>query len=184
MFNNLNANSPISAGATLGIDATGRVVTVTGSSFAPAYGQISLPASVVVAPTGGGSSNNAVPTDLLQITLPVAGTYLIIYSVRAQQQTFITAGQNSFATAFIKDGTGTQIPGSAVIISGLSVADGTSGGMLIGTNCSGTLVRVVTNPSGETLTLSVYTGNTGTPSFRFINDANGTTQMSFVKITP
>ena len=176
VFNNLKSSTPVSAGATLGVDATGRVVTVQGSSFSPAFGQAVLSSTKTVA------VNQTV--DLLQVTLPVPGTYLITYCARGESSSQVTVG-NVAAAVFLKAGTGTEIPNTRILTFQFFPAGALSAGIQTGATGTGTLVRQVTNSSGETLTLSMINLTSGgTTTVAAYSDAAGITQISYVKITP
>lgn len=120
---NLTATTPLSSGATLGVDASGNVVTVPGSAFIPASGREVL--------SGGGFREyNPVPTstpanvvfdyNLMSFTLPSAGTYLVTYAIRGEIQLSGAAASDpeGFMTTFLSTlpSAGNVIPNTEVLV--------------------------------------------------------------------
>ncbi|WP_326983270.1 hypothetical protein VUJ46_01615 [Chryseobacterium sp. MYb264] len=167
-FSNLSSSSPVSSGATLGIDDTGNVVTVQGSSFSPAFGRVVLSGANILIPAGTANYN------LIEFTLPSAGTYLITFSTRAQVNN--TAGQTGqgFATAFLSTAAsaGSIVPNTEILIYNVTnTMDGGTG--------TGTLVTTITAP-----TVYYLGARSSTRDTTINNNTNGRTSVSFVKVTP
>jgi hypothetical protein len=167
-FSNLNSATPVAAGATLGVDASGKVVTVTGNAFTPSYGLVTGPSTV------------GLPTDtpvlIASITLPSNGTYLITYSIRGQVNAFTHPLTN--IAAYVTSGLapGTLIPNSEILIVQPDSAVTAQGG---GTG-TGTLIRTVTGGSEILNVYEVSRIGSGTS----YSDSNGRSLISYVKITP
>lgn len=164
-FTNLNSATATSAGATLGVDASGNVVTVQGSSFSPSFGS--------VAPTGTVNVNAGSAALLATITLPTTGTYLINYTMRVQA---INEVANQFAVGYLSN---TSSPGSPIvgteILGAFSLTAFVTGG-----NYSGTYVVTVTSAPQSLHFIGAATrGPMG-----FLDDLNGRTRISYVKVTP
>lgn len=164
---NLTSATPISGGATLGVDAAGNVVTVTGSAFTITSETIVAPATTTI-PVGQTAT-------LLNFTLPSAGTYLIIYNTRGQIQ-----GEPSGLTSFLTTQAGTLIPNTEVLVtaSGVNaVGNGRNGG-----TGTGTFIVTVTAPT--TYSLRVKATGSAVVSGNVFNDTNGRTSVTFTKIAP
>ncbi|WP_289665943.1 hypothetical protein [Flavobacterium panacagri] len=177
-FTNLNAATPISAGATLGVDSSGNVVTVNGNAFIASTGSASLGTSLVL-PNGTAKPN------LVSITLPMPGTYLITYTIRAQFTTMPSTTLSYYSTWGIgylsKSGTvASKLPNSEILLAcslSSSFFAGTGG------NYSGTYIYTV--PSGsQTIYLGVENALASTSSMSLQDNADGRTNISYVKITP
>lgn len=170
-FTNMTSASPVSAGATLGVDSSGKVVTVVGSSFSPASGR-----AVLAVGTGGkiDIAANTTNYNVLNFTLPTAGTYLITYSIRGEIQ--VTGGYGYLVTALnTAANAGTKIPGTEILI----VASNDSNRVVIGGTGTGTLIATVTAPT----TYYVSITSTNLPGVVFDNQ-DGRTSVSYVKVTP
>lgn len=169
-FTNLNSSSPTSAGATLGVDANGKVVTVTGSSFSPVFGSAS--------PSGAQIVNAGSSTLLSSITIPSNGTYLINYSMRVQPSNAINGLQYAVGYLATTDNPSTIILGTE-ILGAYSASNGTtttsSGG-----NYSGSYIVTVTSAP-----MSLYfRGAAQGAQMTFHDDSNGRTKITYVKVTP
>ncbi|WP_449400176.1 hypothetical protein [Chryseobacterium wanjuense] len=135
-FTNLNSASPVSAGATLGVDTSGNVVTVQGTAFTPASGRAVLGSTVNVA---AGTVNY----NVLSFTLPAAGTYLITYSVRGEIQ---VAGGFGYLVTFLSTApsAGNIVPDTEILV----VTSNDTTRNIIGGTGTGTLIATV---SGQLL---------------------------------
>lgn len=162
-FSNLNSTTPTSAGATLGVDASGNVVTVLGSSFFPSYGS-AAPASTII---DNGSGSN-----LASISLPTTGTYLINYTMRVQS---VYASANQYAVGYLSETSGGSAIAGTEILGAFSYQAFQTGG-----NYSGTYVVTVTSAPK----LIYFIGRAFGNLMSFNDDANGRTRISFVKVTP
>lgn len=165
-FSNLNASSPVSNGATLGVDASGNVVTVNGSSFSPEFGTARL---------GGVGENIAAGNSLslASVTISSTGTYLITYTMRVQ---CATGGQNQFAVGFLSLDNTNAIEGTEI----LGAFTGSQAFSDLGGSYSGSHVMTI-----NTVPTTIYfraTAQNGGMSFP--NDGNGRTKITYVKITP
>lgn len=164
-FSNLNSSTPISSGATLGVDANGNVVTVQGSSFSPSFGS--------AAPSGNITVNAGSSSLLASISLPTTGTYLINYTMRVQS-TVATA--NQYAVGYLSN---TSTPGSPIagteILGAFSLSAFVTGG-----NYSGSYIVTVTS-APQSLH---FIGKAQTGQMSFLDDVNGRTRISYVKVTP
>jgi len=164
---NLTSASPVSGGATLGVDSLGNVVTVNGSSFSPQFG-FTRPSSTVSVSSGSTAL-------LCSATLPSNGTYLINYTMRVQS---ITAGSNQYGVGYLctSNSDASVIAGTEIL--GAYFASST--GSVVGGNYSGTHIITVTNAP-----ITIYfraSAQNGT--MNYIDDGNGRTKISFVKVTP
>ncbi|MDP9959212.1 hypothetical protein [Chryseobacterium lathyri] len=167
-FTNLTSTSPVSSGATLGVDDSGNIVTVQGSSFTPAFGrELLVGANINI--TAGTTNYN-----VFSFTLPTSGTYLITYSLRAQ--VINTSGETGqgFATGFLSTApsAGNAVPNTEILLYAVSAAqDGGTG--------TGNLVITIANPT------TYYVGvRSSLRDTQIINNINGRSSVSYVKITP
>jgi hypothetical protein len=164
-FSNLNSSTPVSSGATLGVDANGNVVTVQGSSFSPSFGS--------AAPSGTITVNAGSSSLLKSISLPTTGTYLINYTMRVQSTGATT---NQYAVGYLSN---TSTPGSP--ISGTEILGAYSGSAFVtGGNYSGSYIVTVTS-APQSLH---FIGSAQTGQMSFLDDLNGRTRISYVKVTP
>ena len=164
-FTNLTAVTPTTSGATLGVDASGNVVTVNGSSFSPDFGTASPSSTVNV-----NSGNSA---ELTRITITSKGTYLINYTMRVQPTSAVA---NQYAVGFLSLNNSTAIVGTEIL--GAFPGGSTVGAP--GGNYSGShVVTINTVPTSIYFRAGAFTGN-----MSFVDDGNGRTKVSFVKITP
>ena len=164
-FTNLTSATPTSSGATLGVDASGNVVTVNGSSFSPDFGTASPTSTINVL-----SGNSA---ELTRITISSKGTYLINYTMRVQPLQEIA---NQYAVGFLSLDNSVAITGTEIL--GAFPGGTTPGGP--GGNYSGShVITVSTIP-----TVVYFRGKASAGQMNFIDDTNGRTKVSFVKITP
>ncbi|MDQ0064237.1 hypothetical protein [Chryseobacterium lathyri] len=166
-FSNLNSSTPVSAGATLGVDQSGNVVTVTGNAFAPASGRSVLTNTTNI-PANGFNYN------LTNITLPTAGTYLITYSIRGEIQ--VTGGYG-FLTGFLSTAptAGNVVPNTEILI----VTSDDINRKVIGGTGTGSLIATVTGPT------TYYAGiRSATLAGIVYNNVDGRTSMTYIKITP
>jgi len=182
-FTNLNGYTPESAGATLGVDASGNVVTVPGNAFLPQFMQNFSGASVVL--------YNATPNySLASITITVKGTYLIIYQVSAQTvgNVMMTGDPpnadgtaSNFCSAFISTGASaaTIVPNSQVLV---YKGRGDAASNIYGGTGAGTQIITLTAADVPiTFYLGAVTeGSRGTA----YNDGYSHTSIAAVKITP
>lgn len=180
-FTNLTSSTPISAGATLGVDTAGNVVTVTGNAFSAASGVGSISA-------GKSLSVGTVNGNICSITLPEPGTYLISYTVRVQF-TGIAPNTCQYGRAFLStSGTvASMVPNTEILLAymrnGNNPSSITSGG-----NFAGVTTYTVTSGT-KTIYLGAENVNnpatqTGNDSMALLDDLYGRTNVSFVKITP
>ena len=164
-FTNLTSSTPVTSGATLGVDASGNVVTVTGSSFSPSFGSVA-PASTVTVNAGSSSL-------LASISFPTTGTFLINYTMRVQS-TGATA--NQYAVGYLSN---TSTPGSP--IAGTEILGAFSGSAFVtGGNYSGSHI-VTVNSLPQSLH---FIGVAANGQMAFLDDGNGRTRISYVKVTP
>jgi hypothetical protein len=166
-FTNLNASTPVSSGATLGVDTSGNVITVPGNTFVPAYGRSVLSATANI----GANTNNY---NLTNITLPTAGTYLITYSIRGEIQ--VTGGYG-FLIGFLSTApsAGNIIPNTEILI----ITSNDTNRAVIGGTATGTLIVTVTEPT------TYYAGIRAQNLAGIVyNNTDGRTSMSYVKVTP
>jgi hypothetical protein len=166
-FSNLNSATPVAAGATLGVDASGNVITVNGNSFSPAFGRAVL-ANTVNIPAAGAQY------DLVTFTLPSAGTYLITYSIRGEIQ---VTGSSGYLVGFLSTApsAGNLIPNTEILV----VTSKDASREVIGGTGTGSLVVTVTGPT------TYYAGirSVGLAGIVF-NNADGRTSVTYVKVTP
>lgn len=166
-FDNFSSASPVSSGATLGIDSSGNVVTVQGSSFSPAFGRTVL---------GGTQTINAdtINYNLFSFTLPTAGTYLITYSIRGELQ---VPGTSGWLVSFLSTApsAGNIIPNTEILI--VTNTDATR--TVIGGTGTGTLIVTVNSST----TYYVGVRAVGLPGIIFDN-LDGRSSVSYVKVTP
>lgn len=166
-FTNLNSSTPVSPGATLGVDSSGNVVTVSGSAFSPASGRAVLNATTNI-PANGANYN------LTNITLPSAGTYLITYSIRGEIQ---VVGGFGYLVGFLSTSSsaGNIIPDTEILV----ITSNDSNRAVIGGTGTGSLIVTVTQPT----TYFVGIRSTGLAGIVF-NNSDGRTSVSYVKVTP
>jgi len=164
-FTNLNSSTPTSGGATLGVNASGEVVTVNGSSFSPDFG--------TARPSGTVTVNAGASEELTRVTINTSGTYLITYTMRVQPTTAVA---NQYAVGFL------SLNNSAAI-TGTEILGAFPGGSTVGApggNYSGSHVITVT-----TIPTTLYfRGFASGGQMGFLDDANGRTKITYVKITP
>lgn len=164
-FTNLNSSTPTSGGATLGVDANGNVVTVNGSSFSPDFGTAN--------PTGTINVAAGTSAELTRITITTTGTYLINYTMRVQAA---VAAANQYAVGFLSLDNATAIVGTEI----LGAFPGGSTVAAPGGNYSGShVITVNTVPTTIYFRAIAQNGAMG-----FLDDANGRTKISYVKVTP
>ncbi|WP_449386897.1 hypothetical protein [Chryseobacterium lineare] len=166
-FTNLNSSTPTSSGTTLGVDASGNIVTVQGSAFVPATGKSVLTATTNIAANGANYN-------LTSITLPTAGTYLVTYTVRGEIQ---VTGGNGWLTGFLS-----TLPSAGNIVTDTEILITTStdaSRAVIGGTATGTYIATVTNPT--TYYLGIKAVNIAGVVF---NNSDGRTFVSYVKVTP
>ena len=165
---NLTSASPVSGGATLGVDSLGNVVTVNGSSFSPQFGLASPTSTITVA-----SGSSAL---LCSVTLPSNGTYLINYTMRVQ---CTTQGGNQYGVGYLctSNSDASTIAGTEIL--GAFYYSSNSLG-LVGGNYSGSHIITITNAPRTIYFRAKSDGNT----MNYIDDTNGRTKISFVKVTP
>lgn len=166
-FTNFTSSTPVSNGATLGVDNSGNVVTVQGASFSPASGRVVLGSTANI--TANTSNFN-----LINFTLPAAGTYLITYSVRGEIQ---VTGGSGFLVGFLSTApsAGNIIANTEVLI----ITSNDASRAVIGGTGTGTLIQTVTAPT----TYYVGIRANGLNGVVF-NNADGRTSVSYVKVTP
>jgi hypothetical protein len=168
-FTNFNSSAPTSSGATLGVDANGNIVTVQGSSFSPSFGSSRISSTINL---NAGSSSL-----LTSVTLPTTGTYLVTYTMRVQS----TANNNNqYAVGYLSN---VSTPGSPIVgteILGAFSQSSASPFPITGGNYSGSYV--VTTTSANKVIYFIGSANNG--QMGFVDDQNGRTQISFVKVTP
>ncbi|MDE3235650.1 MAG: hypothetical protein KGO81_06830 [Bacteroidota bacterium] len=165
-FSNLTSTTPVSSGATLGVDANGNVVTVQGSSFSPSFGSSRISGNIYV---NGGSTSL-----LTSITFPTTGTYLVTYTMRVQS---VSAVAGQFAVGYLSN---SSTPGSP--IAGTEILGGYTQSAIVGGNYSGSYIVTVT--SANTSLYFFGSANSGGGQQAFLDDANGRTSISYVKVTP
>ena len=174
---NLNGNTPVSAGGTLGVDANGNVVTVVGNAFLPNYMQS----------FAGGTVDLYIETpnyNLANIVITVKGTYLITYQVSAQTVNTVSGGTGApanFCSAFISTGASaaTTIPNSQILV--YKGRGSTTSDIFGGT---GTGVMVITVAEAE-LPRVFYLGAIALNArARAYNDDYSHTSIAAIKITP
>lgn len=165
---NLTSASPVSGGATLGVDASGNVVTVNGSAFSPEFG-FTRPSSSITISSGSSAL-------LCSTTLPSNGTYLINYTMRVQT---VTAGNNQYGVGYLctSNSDASTIVGTEIL--GALFASGNANGA-VGGNYSGTHIITVTNAP----TTIYFRAKATNGVMDYIDDLNGRTKISFVKVTP
>ena len=168
-FSNLNSSSPVSSGATLGVDASGNVVTVPGNAFIPSFGTSSIPTSILVS-----AGTSAL---LTSVTLPTTGTYLINYTMRVQSTSYTN---NQYAVGYLSNEStpGTRIAGTEIL--GAYSVTSAAPYPMTGGNYSGSYV--VTTTSANQIIYFMATAYTG--GMGFYNNDGGRTQISYVKVTP
>ena len=169
---NLTSSSPTSGGATLGVDASGNVVTVNGASFSPSFGSAAPSATVEVGP----GANKV----LASIDFPTTGTYLINYTMRVQPTAPNTTGQYAVGYLSLTNTdspiTGTEILGAyGYIVGTTSDVKVASGG-----NYSGSHIITVTSiPTSLYFRARAFSG-----AMSFYDNDAGRTKISYVKVTP
>ena len=165
-FTNLKSTSPTAGGATLGVDADGNVVTVQGSSFSPSFGSSRISATINLS-----AGQSAL---LTSITLPTTGTYLVSYTMRVQSVASIA---NQYAVGYLSD---VSTPGTPIVGTEILGAFTAGTAHISGGNYSGSYI-VTTTSSNKVLYFMGIANNGG---MGFIDDQNGRTQISYVKVTP
>jgi hypothetical protein len=165
-FSNLNSTTPTSAGATLGVDASGNVVTVPGTSFSPSFGSSRISTTINVS-----AGQSAL---LTSITLPTTGTYLINYTMRVQSMTGVV---NQYAVGYLSD---VSTPGTPIVGTEILGAFTAGTATVSGGNYSGSYI-VTTTTANKVL---YFMGIAVSGAMGFIDDGNGRTQISYVKVTP
>jgi hypothetical protein len=165
---NLTSASPVSGGTTLGVDSLGNVVTVNGSSFSPQFGSV-RPSNTINVSSGSSAL-------LCSVTLPSNGTYLINYTMRVQAQ---SVGNNQFGVGYLCTSnsdasaiTGTEILGAFFL--------GNNSFGIVGGNYSGSHIITVTNAP----TTIYFRASANNGSLSYLDDQNGRTKISYVKVTP
>jgi hypothetical protein len=164
-FTNINSTTPTSGGATLGVDASGNVVTVQGSSFSPSFSS-AAPSSTITVNAGSAAL-------LASISLPTTGTYLINYSMRVQSTSAIA---NQYSVGYLSN---TSTSGSP--IAGTEILGGyTNSALIIGGNFSGSYIVTVTSAPQSIH----FIGEARNGQMSFTDDSNGRTRITYVKVTP
>ena len=164
-FTNLTSSSPTSSGATLGVDGSGNVITVTGSSFTPEFGT-ARPSSTITVDAGNSL--------LLQsVSITATGTYLIVYTMRVQASGNI-AGQ--YATGFLSTDNVNAIVGTEILgaFPGNAIA-ASPGGNFTGTH----ILNITSVPS-----TIYFRARAANGQMLFYDDVNGRTKITYAKITP
>ncbi|MEF9478805.1 hypothetical protein OWR28_14775 [Chryseobacterium sp. 1B4] len=164
---NLTSSSPVSSGATLGVDNLGNVVTVEGASFTPAFGRVLTSSSIII-------PADTVNYNILSFTLPASGTYLIIYSIRAQVAEVSGQKGQGYAVSFISTApsAGNVISNTEILLYDLNEA-------LEGGTGTGSLVISVAKPT------TYYVGiRCSMRDARIFNNNNGRSSVNYVKVTP
>lgn len=162
-FTKLTSTTPTSGGATLGVDASGKVVTVAGSSFSPSFGSGSLTSAV----TDYGSG-----TQLASVSLPTTGTYLINYTMRVQSTGAVA---NQWAVGYLSETSGGSVITGTEILGAYSATAFSTGG-----NYSGSYVVTVTSAPKS----FYFMGRAFNGSMGFLEDGSGRTRITYVKVTP
>jgi len=150
------------------VDSLGNVVTVNGSAFSPEFGLASPTSTISVA-----SGSSAL---LCSVSIPTNGTYLINYTMRAQT---ITEGSNQYGVGYLctSNSDASVIAGTEIL--GAYYANTTALGV-VGGNYSGTHVITITNAP-----VTIYfRAKASNGTVQYIDDQNGRTKISFVKVTP
>lgn len=164
-FTNLTSATPTSGGATLGVDANGNVVTVNGSSFSPDFG-VANPISTINIAAGSSAL-------LTSVTINTTGTYLINYTMRVQPAQAVA---NQYAVGFLSTDNSTALLGTEIL--GAFPGGGTAAAP--GGNYSGShVITISTVP-----TIIYFRAFAANGQMNFIDDANGRTKISYVKVTP
>ena len=164
-FTNLTSSSPTSSGATLGVDASGNVVTVTGSSFTPEFGT-ARPSSTITVNSGASA--------LLQsVNITATGTYLIVYTMRVQASGDF-AGQ--YATGFLSTDNVNPIVGTEI----LGAFPGNAVAASPGGNYTGTHILTISSVP----TTIYFRARAANGQMLFYDDSNGRTKITYAKITP
>jgi hypothetical protein len=164
-FTNLTSSTPTSSGATLGVDASGNVVTVTGSSFTPEFGT-ARPSSTITVNSGASA--------LLQsVNITATGTYLIVYTMRVQASGDF-AGQ--YATGFLSTDNVNPIVGTEI----LGAFPGNAIAASPGGNYTGTHILTISSVP----TTIYFRARAANGQMLFYDDPNGRTKITYAKITP
>lgn len=165
-FSNLNSSTPVSSGATLGVDASGNVVTVAASSFSPAFGSSKLNSSIILPPN--------YEQQLISVTLPTAGTYLINYTMRVQSAETNSIAHWAVGYLSFTPPLGTPIVGTEILgaFSNPSILSGGnySGSYITTTTTSDKVVYFIARAFGDTM--------------HFLDDENGRTTITYIKLSP
>lgn len=166
-FTNLTTASPLSSGATLGVDASGNVVTVPGNAFVPASGRVVLGGTANIA---AGATNYS----LMSFTLPSAGTYLITYCLRGEIQVL---GGYGYLIGFLSSSASASsiIPNTEILI----VSSKDNSREVIGGTGTGSLIATVNGPT----TYHIGIRSNGLAGIIYDN-ADGRTSVNYVKVTP
>ena len=164
-FTNLTSATTTSGGATLGVNANGEVVTVNGSAFSPVFGSAN--------PSGTINVSAGASAELTRLTINSTGTYLITYTMRVQAP---SAAANQYAVGFLSLDNSTAILGTEIL--GAFPGGATVGAP--GGNYSGShVITVSTAPTTIYFRCFAVGGTMG-----FLDDGNGRTKVTYVKITP
>lgn len=172
-FTQLNASTPVSSGATLGVDAAGNVVTVPGSAFS---------ATSATVTAGGGSptsvsfadGDDGTPKPIVNFTISDSGTYLINYNIRVQANGSVPAG-GYLVAQIIESPSGPQVPNSNIL-----VVQGPNNGL----TSSGSVTLTVTAPTNYVLRASCANLNGSTGTIVVIDNAQGASRVTYTKIAP
>jgi hypothetical protein len=164
-FTNLTSATTTSGGATLGVNANGEVVTVNGSAFSPDFGSAN--------PSGTINVSAGASAELTRLTINSTGTYLITYTMRVQAP---SAAANQYAVGFLSLDNSTAILGTEIL--GAFPGGSTVGAP--GGNYSGShVITLSTAPTTIYLMCFAVGGE-----MVFLDDGNGRTKITYVKITP
>ena len=142
------------------------MVTVQGSSFSPVFGSASPSGTINIA-----AGDNAL---LTSITITQNGTYLINYTMRVQSAFAIA---NQYAVGYLATANDNSHTIAGTEILGAFPGGGTAASP--GGNYSGSHVITITSP-----TTIYFRGLASVGEMGFIDDMNGRTKITYVKITP
>ncbi|UTX50779.1 hypothetical protein [Chryseobacterium sp. MA9] len=184
-FTNLTSASPVSNGAILGVDASGNVIK---TQFTPLTGESVLNGNYDLIPTGPLPFQENF--NILNITLPAAGTYEIKYQLYAQiNLTASTVSSTASVVAWLTTAPspGNLVVNSAVFVCGYQVPPTINSTTAISGGNMGTMTVTVTGPTtyylGARFTYGT-TGGTGGTARLHSSDSLGRTKMSYIQLAP
>jgi len=174
------------AGTRLGIGSAGQVLTTV--SGTPAW---TAPLTATNGSAALASSYSSVTTSFtnvgLSITLPAAGTYLLIANVRSQFNLYGSAGNSSFMSAQLYDSTNSNVVANTLTLLSYIALQTTvsSGNATYAIGCFPVGPAMYTVSGAATINVQArYTNSAGTMGSQTIpSDSNGLTTLSYFRLS-